>query len=118
MLGIKVVCGALLLPLASSGLLLNVLSMMVFCKQGLRQRINALLFCLACADFLLLVHFTMYAVDFFFTFHEGSFHIIGPVHPSVYSQEDPEDQSGRCHCHCQYSCPRWWPLLCVQQIQG
>ena len=87
MLGIKVVCGALLLPLASSGLLLNVLSMMVFLKQGLRQRINALLFCLACADFLLLVHFTMYAVDFFFIFHEGPFHIIGPVQEIIANQD-------------------------------
>ena len=80
LVAIKVVCGALMPPLAFSGLLLNVVNMLVFWKQGLRERINFLLFCLSCADFVLLIHITMYSIDFFFTFLEGPFHVIGPVH--------------------------------------
>ena len=80
LVAIKVVCGALMPPLGFSGLLLNVVNMLVFWKQGLRERINFLLFCLSCVDFVLLIQITMYSTDFFFTFLEGPFHVVGPVH--------------------------------------
>ena len=78
-----IVRGVLMPPLVLSGLLLNVLNMLVFFKHGLRQRINLLLFCLACADFVLLVHITMYSFDFFFTSPDGPLHEVGPVHEAM-----------------------------------
>ena len=79
-LGNKVVCGVLMPPLAFCGLLSNAVNMLVFWKQGLRHRISLLLFCLACADFVLLSHLTMYSFDFLFTLLVGPFQVIGPVH--------------------------------------
>ena len=83
LLTMKIVCGALMPLLAFSGLFLNVVNMLVFWNQGLRQRINFLLFCLACADFVLLIHLTMISVDIFFTLFKGPFHTIGPVQETM-----------------------------------
>ena len=82
-LGIKVFCGALMPPLAFSGLFVNVLNMLVFWKQGLRQRINFLLFCLSCADFVLLVHITMYSFNYFLSLLIGQFQLFGPVNEII-----------------------------------
>ena len=49
---VKLLAGVLVPLVASPGLVLNVLNGLVFYKQGLRERINLLLFSLAVFDFL------------------------------------------------------------------
>ena len=49
---VQLLAGVLVPVVASLGLVLNVLNGLVFYKQGLRERINLLLFSLAVFDFL------------------------------------------------------------------
>ncbi|KAL8576550.1 hypothetical protein ACOMHN_003108 [Nucella lapillus] len=60
------------------GLPLNIVNCLVFYKQGLRDRINLLLFCQGGADFLVEVTVLFHSIEYFLTFLGGNFQAYGP----------------------------------------
>ena len=75
--GFKVLCGVLMPLLAFFGVFGNMANGLVFWKQGIRQRINFLLFCLACVDFVVVVFMFMNSVEYFVTLLVGPFQVYG-----------------------------------------
>ena len=75
----KVFCGVAMPLLAIFGMIANILNGIVFWKQGLRQRINFLLFCLACVDFVVVLHMMLHSVEFLASLVVGPFQLYGPL---------------------------------------
>ena len=74
------ILGGVFIPLLSSiGVAANVLNCLVFFHHGLRDRINMLLFSLACADFLVTAYMFLYFIEYFYTEMEGEFEMYGPL---------------------------------------
>ena len=72
--------GGVLMPVVSFvGILVNVVNGLVFWKQGLRERINLLLFCLACADFVVVVYTLLHTLEYVYTLMKGRFVMDGPL---------------------------------------
>ena len=77
--GFKVLCGVVMPLLSFFGVFANMVNGLVFWRQGIRERINLLLFCLACADFVVVVYMFMHSLEYFFTLLVGPFQMYGPL---------------------------------------
>ena len=74
------VIGGFFIPLLSSvGVVANVINCLVFFHHGLRDRINLLLFSLACVDLVVEAHMFMYFIEYFYTQIQGEFQLYGPL---------------------------------------
>ncbi|KAK7112860.1 probable G-protein coupled receptor 139 [Littorina saxatilis] len=75
----KVLGGGLVPLICFLGVPVNVLNCVVFFKQGLRERINMLLFCLAIVDCIVDVFLFVSTIEYFYTQVQGNFQINGPL---------------------------------------
>ena len=75
----RVLGGALIPFICLVGAPVNVLNCVVFLKQGLRERINLLLFCLALTDFVVNAFLFVSTIEYFYTQLQGNFKINGPL---------------------------------------
>ena len=72
--------GGFFIPFFSSvGVAANVLNCLVFFHHGLRDRINMLLFSLACVDLVVEVHMFVYFIEYLYTQIQGEFQVYGPL---------------------------------------
>ncbi|XP_070194029.1 putative G-protein coupled receptor F59B2.13 [Littorina saxatilis] len=58
---------------------LNIVNCIVFAKLGLRDRINFLLFSLACADFVSCVYYFLHSIEYTYTLFLGDLRSYGPL---------------------------------------
>lgn len=75
----RVLGGALIPLVCLLGAPLNILNCIVFFKQGLKERINLLLFCLALTDFVVDVFLFVSTIEYFYTQLQDQFQINGPL---------------------------------------
>ena len=74
------VIGAVFMPmLALIGMVANATNCLVFFKQGLRDRINMLLFSLACVDFIVECYVFIKSLELTYTLIVGRFTMTGPM---------------------------------------